>query len=1085
MCQLEKLLVKIIHRPVAVSVIFGAVVVAGLFAAWNLPLEILPSVDYPRLHIMTYWYGASPQAIEAYVTSLIEGEVATVPGVVQVNSYSYQGYSQIVLRLQKNADVDFIHFTLQEKLSFLMDKFPEGVLPPRIVRYVPKEFKATRFMSYHIVGSKSDARLRELALKKVCPVLNSIPGVAGSEVIGGRERQIHILFDREKLRQLGVNPSQITRVVRQAGFAGVLGEIIDSGARFSLVFTHSLQSLHDIENLPITFLGQHWVLVKDVAQVVDTCSSAFSIQRINGQATVLIAIEREPQQNTIQVANRVYRVVEKLQKKLPAGVRLIKEDDQSIEIRQNVRQLFYRATFSFLIILLVLSLFLKYVRFTFVVQLSILISVLFTLLFMFVFRISLNLITLAGLALGFGILVDNSIVVLENIHHSLRSGVPIEIACTRAPSEMFLPVLASTLTTVVALLPFLYLMEGLKIYYAPFAVTVSLALIASVVVAFLLIPTTAFRWLRAVSAHAVNNWDFRFSEDFRGIRWLEGFYRKFLNLALSRPWLTLFLTVWLFGLPVWKIPEQIEMPEGSGSFKSRLVNFYNQVMESEFIQDARPYINYLLGGSIYLFYRYVDKGEIWQWGEKTYVRVVIRLPSGTAIEETDRVTRALEKRVLGMEGIHQVRSRIYPHYAFVQISFTPKSEHSLIPFLVKERLIHQAARMGNASISVTGYGPGFHSGGEAFTLQNRLLLTGYNYRELTELARGIKEQLERNPRVINVRTDLTRQYYRSDLFESSLRFERERLSFHLLTVSEVHRQLQPLLSRFLYRQRLRLGWQEVPFIVVARQYQQFQFYQLPNVRIRNRLGQETQLNQLALIGQRRIPPVIERENQQYFQVIAFDYLAPSRYAKMFLDGFLANLSLPAGYSIKKMEMLWWESEEKQNMTNVLLIALILMYMILAGLYESFTYPFLIFLVIPLSLIGIFFIYYFTDTTFDQSAYIGVIFLFGIVLNNAIILLAHVNQLKQSGKFTRLKPLLIQAGTDRLRPILMTSLTTIAGLLPLILLKAENRSADLWMTLSLSTVGGLTSATILGIIILPVLVLIVEKSKFFLSKIFTH
>lgn len=1079
---MENWIHKAVHRPVATSIIFLAVVVAGLFAAFNLPLEILPSVEFPRLYIQTGWQGASPRSVEAYVTSPIEAELSSLKGIHKIKSFSYPNYSQIEVELQKNADVDYLRFFIAEKLSLLMEHFPAQVQPPRIIKYIPEEFKKTRFMSYHIVGPFTDAQLRQIALKKVRPALNSIPGVAGTEVIGGRERQIQIIFTEEKLKNFHLSSMDLFNAVNNAALIKTEGEVIEAGRKHRIVLRQQLASLHDIALLPVQFIGQRPVLLRDVAQVQDTLSPAFSFQRINGQATILIQIDKEPQANTIQTADRVYRIIRRLQSRLPAGVRLLKEDDQSLVIRDNLRQLGFRAVFSFVIILVVLTLFLRYLRFAFIIQGAIVISILATFLLMFIFHYTLNLFTLAGLALGFGMLVDNAIVVLENIQRYRDNGYKLDVSCASAPVEVAQPILASTLTTIVALFPFLYLVNNLRLYYEPFAVTVIIALTVSLIVAFFLIPMLTYQLTPSLPSTAAPLRKSPKQARRRGI--IDRAYQRLLKTALKHPAITLLLALWIFGLPFWMLPDSVPTKSTQPFFKRYPAKIYNSVMGSSLMTNSRPYLNHLLGGSLYLFYRYVNKGELWHWGGETYLQAFVQLPSGTPIAETDRVTRLLERVVLGMSGVQQVRTRVYPNNASVVVHFTRAAQNSVIPFLAKEKLISRATQIGNSTISVAGFGPGFSSGGGGMTFQNRLLLTGYNYHDLLQFTRKIKQRLEKSPRVQNVRTDLTRQYFRSEEFETALTFKRNRLAAQGLQVQPIVDYLQPYLVRYLYRQRLKLGLEEIPFTINAQRYFDFQLYQMRYLKLSLRGNINVDMNTISNIITHRTPAVIERENQQYYKVISFEYLAPYQFAHRYVKRFLASTHLPPGYSLKETFFTFGGPEQKSNITFVLAVALLLMYMVMASLYESFTYPLLIFLIIPLSLVGVFLIYYLTNSTFNNSAYIGVIFMFGIILNNGIILLDRVNQLKFSGQYSHLGTLLVQAGTERLRPILMTTITTIVGLLPILVLRNSGSSQDTWYALSLATIGGLTSGTLLGMVVLPVCVAVIEKKKAVVKRILT-
>lgn len=265
---------------------------------------------------------------------------------------------------------------------------------------------------------------------------------------------------------------------------------------------------------------------------------------------------------------------------------------------------------------------------------------------------------------------------------------------------------------------------------------------------------------------------------------------------------------------------------------------------------------------------------------------------------------------------------------------------------------------------MTGYGPGFSSGAGATWLENRLILSGYNYKQLTDLAEEIKTNLEAYPRLRNVRTDLTRRYLPADVFETTLYFNRSALGNYRLSAQEVFQQLQPILSPFSYRRRLTISGVGKPFTVTSHQHKSVEPHQLDVLPLSTSSGSDVRLKSLANLNQKPAPPLIERENRQYYLVIAFDYLAPYRFAEQFVDDFLEKTKVPVGFQLEKMLGFWLEVGDKLKIAPILILSFLLMYMVLAGLYESFSYPLFIFLVIPFSLIGVFLIYYLTGATFN-------------------------------------------------------------------------------------------------------------------------
>ncbi len=1062
---------SVIQRPIAVWTIALAYSLAGLFAIWNLPTEIVPSADYPRLTITTSYGGASPAVVEANVTSLIESEMAVIPGIKKIKSFSYNNISSVTLDLDPQADVDYTRFVVQEHLGFLRDRFPSQVAPPRITAYVPEQFKTSSFMSYHILGDWDEMRLSEYARKYILPALSGLAGVAGAEIVGGRERQIRIgLRDRE-LEQYGLNNSVVASALRNAAIEISCGRALQNGSQAGMIIRDYRQSLWELKQLIIARRGAQLIRLDDVAEIIDTISPAGSYTRINHKNTIMLQLEREGGSNTVATADRVEAAIARLKSRFPQGFELLKEDDQSIQIRENLRTFIFRAIFSFFAVFLTLLLFLTHIRAALYVQLSILISTLSALLLIFVFKYSLNLITLAGLALGFGILVDNSIVVTENIFRHRQLGLDALRACAQGTREIIVPLFAATLTTIAVLLPFLYLMDDLKLYYTPFAVTVMTALILSLITAFFFIPATFFAGMRG--PRSLKKADTEQFESGRLTRGLHAGYRRGAALALRYPKTTLFIVFWFLGYPLWLIPKSLPEPPANLPLAGIIRDTYNEWMDAEWVNRARPALEHLFGGSMYLFYRYVDRGEIRDWGEETRVDATVRMPMGTDIEETNRILKDMEATISGESGIFQVRGQVYPQYAHMEVRFTEEAQHCSPPFIVKEKLILRATRIGNAVISVQGLGPGFSTGGGGMTMQNRLIVSGYNYHDLDQLCLNIRKALEQYPRVQNVEHNLSRRYYAPPGRQTSLRINREAARERGVDATQLIAELNPYLFTYLYRQKLKLGSDEVNYAMQSENYRTFDFFQLKELPLRYSLEKKARLKELMDVADYAVPREIEREDQRYYRVISFDYLAPWEFTEKFIKGFVNSIALPPGYAITRGSgySFWHDEDKTAERWRMMLLALLLMYMVLAGLYESFRYPLLVFMIIPVALIGVFLIFYLTDTVFNQAAFIGMVLLLGIVVNNAIIYLDHVRVLRRSGGFSSLEDLLIRAGCDRIRPILMTSLTTIAGLLPMVM-PGSGKENDLWYTLSLGAIGGLFSSVLFGLFVLPACLLLI-------------
>jgi len=542
------------------------------------------------------------------------------------------------------------------------------------------------------------------------------------------------------------------------------------------------------------------------------------------------------------------------------------------------------------------------------------------------------------------------------------------------------------------------------------------------------------------------------------------------------------VAVWFFGIPIWKMPASITPQNNDPQGVRFLKESYNSIFGSAAFQIGKPVLEYAFGGSYFLFDRFVNKREFWNFHSDTYLSVRIGFPNGTDIDETNQAIKIFEKAAAKEDGVANIQTTVYDNFAFMEVRFTKEAENSVQPYIMEAKMTMVAVSVGNCDVSIRGEGPGFSKSGFGSSSGSKrgLEITGYNYRDLNDFADRIQMKLEQFPRVRNVKTNKIGNYYdKEDKFEQSIQLDRFALSSRGLNCMAVNAFLNPYINNFIFNQRLKISFDDVMYNVKAADFDEFQFFQLNKLKIRDQKGRYFLLNDISNVGIRPLEPLVLRKNQKYYKQITFEYLAPIQFQEKFVDDFLKTLDVPPGYNVKSIGQIWGfgsYTEENKDITKTLLIALVLMYIVLAGLYESFMYPLLIFMIIPLSLIGVFMIYYLTGTNFNQSAYIGVIFLFGIVVNNAIVLLDHINLLKKSKNYFYLKDLLVQAGKDRARPVLMTMITTVAGLLPMVITEHGN-TKDIWYTLSLSTIGGLVSSTALGLIVLPVLVFLLEKIKF--------
>ncbi|MCD6116961.1 efflux RND transporter permease subunit [bacterium] len=1004
-----------VKKPVAVAMFSLIILLTGLFSMLKLPLELTPDVDFPRLSITTYWPDSSPEMIEAFVTSPLEGAINTVSHIHKIKSTSEQGQSLIEVEFVRGTDMNFAAMNLNEKISLVREDLPYGAYEPQISKYVPKAFQTNRFFSLRLTGNYSLQELRRIGLERISPALMGIEGVTHVDVIGGQDRVIEVIADQKAIKLYNITLEQIRSKLLQMGYRQSVGVIYKGSTRIDLMVDTPIDRISQIEDAVLLKRGAALIRIRDVALVRDTYGRPRNISRINGFPAIVVNVEREAGSNIVEVINRIEQKLKDLEKKLPQGLTMIVDNDQSLPIRNNLRSLGERALFSIFVIFIVLYIFIRSFKVPLIIISTIFFSTLLTITLFFIFHISLNLLTLAGLALGFGMLVDNAIVVVENVFRHQRLGQNIREASARGTEEVMMPIIASTLTTVAAFIPFLYLTGELRIYYLPFTMAVGFSLLSSLAVAFLVTPSLIARF------------------------------------------------------PTF--PEMQDKEHHDKTFLSMYQQFLSVIIRHRIITLTAAAV--LLASGIYVFDKYVIKGKIFEWRNQSTLSVYVSMPKGAQLKRADTLIKVFEDVALKAPYAGKISTTVSPEYAYMRITFPKSVRNSTYPYLLKEQLISKASLVAGAGVSISGFGEGYYNGsGMSYSSNYRIKILGYNYNKLDMIAKDIGSRLKHYVRVKNINTNLSREYYLGSGTEMILKVKRERLDRFNITMDFFLYHLQAYLRESLAWQRIRFNGTEVDYLLKFEGFNSFSIRELMKSTITSPKGEQVRINQVAELENRKIMPEIVRENQQYMRLVGFEYRGPYKMGDKLLETIIKTTQVPPGFKLERDSYWFFTKEEQKQISLVLIVSLFLVFLVTAGLFESILHPFLILLTVPLSLVGVFFIFYLANSPFDRSAYIGVVLLGGIVVNDSILLVDHINFLRRRGE--NLFNAVILGARDRVRPILMTTFTTIGGLLPLVFMVKDK--SDIWYSLALATIGGLLSSTLMVLTVIPALYVIFERVK---------
>ncbi len=1007
-----------IRRPVATAAIYIGLMALGAYSFRLIPVELLPDVDYPQLTVTASWSGASPETMEAFVTAPLEAAAQQVGGVRKITSRSEVqrsgtgSSSRINIEFERDTRMDFARLELSERINSLRDELPPDV-EPNVQPYVPDEFaeEDQQFLSYLMRGSFTQARLAEIGEDEIQPAIAAVDGVAGVFVLGSREREVGIELDGDRLEALSLRPQQVRAAIAELSQVRAPGSLVLEGRQVALAVRTRVEDVPELETLVVAQGEEGPILLRDIGTVRERIADAQSYFRINGQPTIQIDIRREAGTNAVSVAEDVKAVVAELAGRMPPTVALELEADESREIGKQLTDLRLRAVAAAVVIFLVLMLFLRSLGAVLIVFATIGFSVLIAINLLFLGGFSLNVLTLAGLAWGFGLIVDNGIVVLENVErHSGRGEAPDE-AARRGARQVVLPVVAATATTAIVLVPFLFMQGDLRLYYLPLGFAVAFAIFASLFVAFTFVPTMTSRLY--ARADRVDTHDVR---EEHGAAWYIRAYRSLLDLSLDHPFVVTLICV------------------------------------------------AALGGSWWLFDNHVTRGTVWSglWGQDTEITVSINFPRGAGLERTDELARSFEVRIASMPEVERYETRVWPQYARIRVTFPDSLETTQVPPAIKEQMVAYSYQFTGAEVRVRGFGPSFYGGGGS-PPNYRLKVLGYNYLAVRDIAEELAGRLERFSRIEDVDPNSSGYFFDRDKeFEFFLDVDRQALGAHDITVESLLGYVSANIQGGL-GSRLRVGGEEMDFSVKLAGYDDFDLLALQDLRVPTEDGGEIRLADVASIQQRDVLARVQREDQQYQRTVAWEFRGPRKLGDLVRDVVLDATELPPGYKIEEDDRFRWTSEEATQVYLALGFAVLLIYMVTAALFESLAAPFVVLLTLPLALIGVFLIFFYTGGAFTRTAYIGTIMMAGIVVNNAILIVYHIGELREG---LPSRDAIIQGTLERVRPILMTTFTTIFGLLPLVLF-AKSADENIWNALALATIGGLISSTIFVLVAIPV------------------
>ena len=1025
-----------IQRPVTMFMISAVVTLLGLISLTRLPVDLMPEFEQPTLTVRTSYAGVGPLEMEELITRPMEQAVSAVPGLTRVESTSSEGNSQVRLNFDWGSDLGEAADEIRTRVDRIRNRLPEDADPPTIFKF---DSNALPILQIGIEGDFDPVTLREVAQNELAPRFERVDGIAAVTVNGGLRRQIHVELSKEKITGLNLSVNAVVQTLRQENQNTPLGEIYQGDATFLVRSQGQFQSVDDIRNVVVMTREGVPVYLRDIADVRDTTEQRRSFMRINGKPGVQIQVQKQSGKNTVAVAQAVRAEVERVNVEVP-GVRLIVMQDNSRFIETAIKNVQEHAAIGGVLVVLIIFAFLRDFRSTLIVSTSIPVSVVGTFALLYFGGYTLNTMTFGGLALGIGMIVDAAIVVLENTHRHLHMGKDRVTAAIEGSEEVWSAILASTLTHIAVFVPLLFLSGTASIMFTQLSVVVMFSLAMSLFVAVTIVPVLCSRWLRTPDEEAarsgITGYLYRASEHFLDA--MDEGYRKVIHLALNHRPTVLAAATALVVVAALIYPR----------------------IGVELLPQA-------------------DEGE---------VNINAELAVGTRIEPTEAVLLQLEQMI--QKSVPEVVTIITSgggggnnngggggggggstNRGQIRLILTPRGERTRTNDEIAQELRRTLSGLPGVVVRANPAGGNFQltrllgGGGQGNDSRVALEIRGHDLDDARRIAQDARDVMEGTPGIADVR--IGREEGRPEI---SVRVDRPKAAMLGMTVSSVATTIQTNVAGTTAAQFRERG-NEYPVVVRLREADREEVSDVGDVLLSTPSGQVVPAKNVMVVTRDAGPVQIDRKNMERITRVNAETEIPLSEAVAAVQERINQVRVPPDFSVGFGSEVEEQAKSFDQLRLVLILAVLLVYAVMASQYESLRDPFIIMFSIPVAAIGVVLSLLWTNTPFSMQAYIGIIMLAGIVVSNAILLVDYINTLRYRDKLP-LREAVEMGGRTRLRPILMTSIATMLGLVPMALGLGDG--GELQAPLARVVIGGLLASTLVTLVLVPAVYTLFEE-----------
>lgn len=1024
----------------SIIVVFFALMIIGIAFIPMLDIRFKPSRNLPELTIRFSWPNASPKVIEQE-TSKIEGVLGKINQIESIESNSSVGNGNVTLKFDKTVDLNQKRYEVSTLIRQLRSNLPDEMSYPEITTNMEQEEDQVSFMVLTLNANSSTHYIKNKAEQLVIPELLKIEGIADISLFGATPNQWEVSYDPELLKNFQILPSEISSVINRLGEKMFLGNQKDIG-NSSIPVLATTQYIEPIKwgSLPISNKNGRIVKLSDVATIKLKEKPPTSYYRINGKNTINLVVYASQGENQVKLANKVHEQLVNIQSELPKGYSVQVASDSTEFIRDELTKIGLRTLFSLLILLLFVLAVSRSFRILGVLFISLAANLLIAAVFYYLLKVEIHIYSLAGITVSFGIIIDNSIIMVS--HLQKQKGL-----------RVFISLLAATLTTLGALSVVFFLKDNQKVLLIDFTYVMLINLSVSLVVALFLVPALMENMYHKKAKPTS-------LKSLKRILKVNGFYSRFIQFEKRFKWAFFIIAILGFGIPVSMLPDDIES-------EKPIAKFYNKTLGADgFKSKIKPILEKALGGSLRLFTEHVFEGSFYTDPGKTILHARGSMPEGCTIHQLNEAVRKMEQYISQFDEVEQFETRILGYKSsIITVQFTEEAEKSSFPFLLKSQVESKAISLGGMDWSVYGVGKGFSNALNMDYKNSHILLTGYNYDQLYKYAEQLEEKLLENPRVEKTEITSSQSWRSNTRYEYNLQVDKNLLANLGLKYSDYTNSLfTQLYSKNLNPFYNRTESQPVVLISSKNtEYNKWDFYNLP---VETQKGQK-KLSQAGEINKQLMGKTIYKKDQVYQVYLNYNFIGPGPLSQMVQEREIEaiNQILPLGYKAQKPDSYYYWNRKDKKQYYLLLLIIVIIYFITAILFESLLKPLAVISLIPISFIGVFLTFYLFDFNFDQGGFASFILLSGLVVNAAIYIINDFNNLvKRQNKPLSIKTYL-KAFNQKIVAITLTILSTVLGLIPFIW---GGQTEVFWFAFAVGAMGGLMFSMVAIILYLPLL-----------------